>query len=384
MVRDDAGGLPDDRDAAGAVPCGAGVRERQLRIVVEQFGRHHQVPGDGVRVRLVEAEQIPADRRIQLAGLDLLGQIRLVGTRGTAFGTGAAVAGTRRESALAATTLRSPIAPVRAAALATGTVIVAPSLLAAVLAAALAALTATVTPVLTATGTTVVAPVSAAMLASGSPIVSPVAAALATIATPAVTTTTFAAAGTTVVAAVSAARFTVTFASGSPILAAMVARTPVATATVATITTTTFGATPIVSVSAVVTTTAVAGPAARTIAALPLVVLAVSPMPVLPVAAASVAALRGATTTPIRIVASERAAICVVVRHNISFEDNTGMIMKTRKGTQFDGSPFGCYVRRCPTLPHPVECSTIGAGGLSFRVRNGTGRFPSAMAAVTL
>jgi hypothetical protein len=41
-------------------------------------------------------------------------------------------------------------------------------------------------------------------------------------------------------------------------------------------------------------------------------------------------------------------------------------------------------VRRCPTLPHPVECSTIGAGGLSFRVRNGTGRFPSAMAAVTL
>ena len=41
-------------------------------------------------------------------------------------------------------------------------------------------------------------------------------------------------------------------------------------------------------------------------------------------------------------------------------------------------------VRRCPTLPHPVECSTIGAGGLSFRVRNGTGRFPLAMAAETL
>ena len=30
--------------------------------------------------------------------------------------------------------------------------------------------------------------------------------------------------------------------------------------------------------------------------------------------------------------------------------------------------------RRCPTLPHPSECSTIGAGSLSFRVRNGTGR----------
>ena len=33
-------------------------------------------------------------------------------------------------------------------------------------------------------------------------------------------------------------------------------------------------------------------------------------------------------------------------------------------------------VRRCPTLPHPTECSTIGAEGLSFRVRNVTGRFP--------
>jgi len=31
-----------------------------------------------------------------------------------------------------------------------------------------------------------------------------------------------------------------------------------------------------------------------------------------------------------------------------------------------------------------VECSTIGAEGLSFRVRNGTGRFPFAMTAVTL
>ncbi len=41
-------------------------------------------------------------------------------------------------------------------------------------------------------------------------------------------------------------------------------------------------------------------------------------------------------------------------------------------------------VRRCPTLPHPVECSTMGAVGLSFRVRDGTGRFPHAMAAETL
>jgi hypothetical protein len=44
----------------------------------------------------------------------------------------------------------------------------------------------------------------------------------------------------------------------------------------------------------------------------------------------------------------------------------------------------GGVVRRCPTLPHPSGCSTIGAAGLSFRVRDGTGRFPHAMTAVTL
>ena len=40
--------------------------------------------------------------------------------------------------------------------------------------------------------------------------------------------------------------------------------------------------------------------------------------------------------------------------------------------------PFHIECRRRPTLPHPDECSTIGAGGLSFRVRDGTGRSPSA------
>ena len=38
-------------------------------------------------------------------------------------------------------------------------------------------------------------------------------------------------------------------------------------------------------------------------------------------------------------------------------------------------------VRRCPTLPPGPPGSTIGAGGLSFRVRDGTGRFPAAMTA---
>ena len=38
-------------------------------------------------------------------------------------------------------------------------------------------------------------------------------------------------------------------------------------------------------------------------------------------------------------------------------------------------------LRRCPTLPPPHGGSTIGAEGLSFRVRDGAGRFPFAVAA---
>src|SRR3954465_7662361 len=41
-------------------------------------------------------------------------------------------------------------------------------------------------------------------------------------------------------------------------------------------------------------------------------------------------------------------------------------------------------VRGRPTLPQPLGCSTIGAERLNFRVRDGTGCFPFAMAAVTL
>ena len=40
-------------------------------------------------------------------------------------------------------------------------------------------------------------------------------------------------------------------------------------------------------------------------------------------------------------------------------------------------------VRRCPTFP-PGLGSIIGAGRLSFRVRDGSGRFPAAVAAVTV
>ena len=47
-------------------------------------------------------------------------------------------------------------------------------------------------------------------------------------------------------------------------------------------------------------------------------------------------------------------------------------------------APFCNDVRRRSTLPQGPPCSTIDAERLSFRVRNGTGRFPLAMAAETL
>src|SRR5690348_13026590 len=48
------------------------------------------------------------------------------------------------------------------------------------------------------------------------------------------------------------------------------------------------------------------------------------------------------------------------------------------------GDPIGKNVRRRPTLPRSRPRSTIGAERLSFRVRDGTGRFPLAMVAETL
>ena len=50
--------------------------------------------------------------------------------------------------------------------------------------------------------------------------------------------------------------------------------------------------------------------------------------------------------------------------------------------TQLWGVILMC-VRRCPTFP-PGLGSIIGAGRLSFRVRDGSGRFPVAITAVTL
>ena len=58
---------------------------------------------------------------------------------------------------------------------------------------------------------------------------------------------------------------------------------------------------------------------------------------------------------------------------------------QTRKGGAAGRPPLFLWCgRRCPTLPHPGGCSTIGAGSLSFRVRKGrSGRVPAAMTAAT-
>ena len=48
-----------------------------------------------------------------------------------------------------------------------------------------------------------------------------------------------------------------------------------------------------------------------------------------------------------------------------------------------DGNPQRVKRRRA-TLPHPLECSTIAAPGLSYRVRNGTGRLTRAMTTANL
>src|ERR1700757_41288 len=57
-------------------------------------------------------------------------------------------------------------------------------------------------------------------------------------------------------------------------------------------------------------------------------------------------------------------------------------LFRRKKGHRV-GALFWVCVRRCPTFP-PGLGSIIGAGRLSFRVRDGSGRFPVAISAVTL
>ena len=61
-----------------------------------------------------------------------------------------------------------------------------------------------------------------------------------------------------------------------------------------------------------------------------------------------------------------------------------GAVWARKGGGPWRAPPFVVCRRRCPTLPHPGGCSTIGAGSLSFRVRKGrSGRVPAAMTAAT-
>ena len=57
---------------------------------------------------------------------------------------------------------------------------------------------------------------------------------------------------------------------------------------------------------------------------------------------------------------------------------------RTEGRYQHGSGPQHEDVRRRPTLPRGPPRSTIGAEGLNFRVRNGTGCFPFAMATETL
>ena len=70
-------------------------------------------------------------------------------------------------------------------------------------------------------------------------------------------------------------------------------------------------------------------------------------------------------------------------RHLWTAHGREGREMATR-ATLEEVALVGKNVRRRPTLPQPPGCSTIGAERLNFRVRDGTGYFPLAMAAVTL
>ena len=58
-----------------------------------------------------------------------------------------------------------------------------------------------------------------------------------------------------------------------------------------------------------------------------------------------------------------------------------GCVWADRGAPRVGGVPVRLFgvLWRCPTLPQPVGCSTIGAAGLSFQVRNGAGRFPGAV-----
>lgn len=163
MVGGDTCGLTDDGDSAGALTCRAGVSKRETWVVFDQPTSHHEVTGDGVRVVLVETQQIAAHGRIELRRFHLVRDVRLVGTRVTTLRTDCLATACRPEATFPTTTTWT----------ATGSTIVAASLEGApVIGPALAAVVASVvaTPVSTAlfatlASTAIVGPVVTAIVA---------------------------------------------------------------------------------------------------------------------------------------------------------------------------------------------------------------------------
>ena len=74
--------------------------------------------------------------------------------------------------------------------------------------------------------------------------------------------------------------------------------------------------------------------------------------------------------------------VCVPLFHVEQERTGTRPLRIWKRGRSPDGNdPNKSMMRRRATLPHPLECSTIAAPGLSYRVRNGTGRLTWAMTA---
>ena len=89
------------------------------------------------------------------------------------------------------------------------------------------------------------------------------------------------------------------------------------------------------------------------------------------------AGLRGVPSPPLERGRSDRS----LLTGSIPFR---GARLQKRRWGPPKWSPSRKDVRRRPTLPRSPPRSTIGAERLSFRVRDGTGRFPFAMVAETL
>ena len=74
---------------------------------------------------------------------------------------------------------------------------------------------------------------------------------------------------------------------------------------------------------------------------------------------------------PVRVANQEQA--------EAHWTSRTSIVAGMRKGPTFVGLGLLDLSGRLPTLPHTCACSTIGAEGLNFRVRDGNGWDPLAM-----